>query len=408
MQTTEAPTTAGRAAEPFSGTVLALTGGLSLAVAAGVAAYSTFRGGGGKLTDYLILLAIVVTVTAITFGVLAPWALRPAGGNRPAVAAMVLSILAIPAMLVFFTGIGVILAAGAILLGVAGRRRALEGAAGAGTATAGLAIALLALAGQVAAAVTDAPGPAAKTQTARIVAGDAWRLTGFDGLREGWVTLTFQALEGPQDHGLGISRLLGDVTFEEAFEAFTGDDSEAFLAMAEPAGGFVGVRGPATHRVTLRLRPGTYAMFDFGGGPEGPNFMKGMTASFEVAAAEEPVGSPPQADGEIVLTEYAVEMSEPAAGPGTYLVRNAGRLLHELNIAEAAPGTDVAEEVRRHAESGRGDFEPLVGVSHLAAGAQVYVELDLEAGPHLFACFLQLPGGPPHAAEGMWTEVTVG
>lgn len=408
MQTTQEPRPTLRPGS-ISGTAIAVTGALSLAAAAGAAAYSSFRGPAGKLSDYLLIVAIVTGVAIVTFAVVVPRALGPTEGNRPAATALALGILAALSVAAFWSGAPLMLGSAAFLLGLAGRRRALAGASGAGIAAAALALAVLAFAGQIAAVVTDEPVPERSPQRARIAAGDGWRTTGFDSLEAGWVTIAFETLEGPADHGLQIVRLKDGTTFDAALEAVQSDDIGDFLDVAEPIGGLVGVRGAQTLRLTLRLDAGSYAMFDFGGGPEGPNFMNGMTAAFDVARAEEPVGSAPATDGEIVLTEYTVEMPVGFSGNGTYLVRNDGAALHELNIGALPPGADAAAEVEKHAEAGRGALEELPGVAIAAPGAEVYVELDLDPGSYVFACFLTVGRDDPvHALEGMWSEVTIG
>ena len=62
------------------------------------------------------------------------------------------------------------------------------------------------------------------------------------------------------------------------------------MELVEPLGGLVGVTGAASHTVTARLDPGPYAIIDFGETEEGPNFLRGMTASFEVTAGDGTAG----------------------------------------------------------------------------------------------------------------------
>lgn len=243
-------------------------------------------------------------------------------------------------------------------------------------------------------------------QAVRVIADDAsWETSGISDLRAGWVSFTMETREGEADHGLGLLRLQGDATVEELVQA---ESFEQFLELAEPIGGLVGVTGAATHTVTAHLDPGPYAIIDFGETEEGPNFLRGMTASFDVASGEEVAGVQPSSDGEIVMREFAIDVPEGFAGHGTYLVRNAGGLFHELNIARFPAGVDAVEEIGRHAETGRGRMTEVPGMWLLAPDGEAYLELDLDPGSHALICFLSDPEDQPaHAEQGMYTLFTV-
>lgn len=246
----------------------------------------------------------------------------------------------------------------------------------------------------------------AMPQQVTITADDAgWKTVGTEDLRAGWVTFTFETLEGAGDHGLEIIRLKNGGTIEQALST---EDPAEFLRLAEPLGGFVGITGAESHTLTIRLDPGSYGMVDFGESEEGPNFLRGMTATFEVARGEGTAGVAPASDGEIVMREFAIDLPSGFTGQGTYLVRNAGGLIHELNIGWFPAGIDVLEEIRRHAETGHGRGTEVPGLAMIAPGRDAYLELNLPEGSYAFTCFFS--GGPEgtHALQGMYTPVTVG
>ena len=154
-------------------------------------------------------------------------------------------------------------------------------------------------------------------------------------LEAGWVTFTMQTLDGEADHGLALVRLKGDVTMDDALQA---ESFAQFEKMVHPIGGLVGLTGAASHSVTVRLAAGSYGMFDFGESEAGPNMHRGMAATLEVASGDGAAGVEPSSDGEIVMREFAIDVPEGFTGQGTYLVRNAGDLHHELNIGRVRGG----------------------------------------------------------------------
>ena len=249
-------------------------------------------------------------------------------------------------------------------------------------------------------------GPASEEQAVRIVADDEkWETSGISELRSGWVSFTMDTVAGEVDHGLGLLRLTDGVTVDDVIHA----ESEAeFFELIDPVGGLVGIDGEASHTVTVRLAPGSYAMADFGG-DDVPNFLRGMTAEFDVADGDGEAGVRPSSDGEIVMSEFAVAVPDGFTGNGTYLVQNAGGLLHELTISRFPAGVDVDEEIRIHDETGEGAGTEVPGLWLLGPGEEAYLELDLEPGSYAFACFIADPiDQPSHVSKGMYTPFTIG
>ena len=148
--------------------------------------------------------------------------------------------------------------------------------------------------------------------------------------------------------------------------------------------------------MTVLLDPGSYAMMDFGG-DDGPNFLRGMTASFDVVEGDGQAGVRPKSDGEIVMSEFAVAVPDGFTGNGTYRVRNAGGLLHELNDrpfpSRGRPGDEEIRSSRRDRREGACMEVP--GLWLLGPGEEAYLELDLEPGSYAFACFIADPMDQP-------------
>lgn len=378
-------------------------GGLAFGAAAGLTAWLYLAGEElpGDALNYAVQTIVLAAITAIVFGVVVP---RSASREGPPRAAVPLAILAVASVAVYWSGLPVVLGTAALLLVATGTskprawRHRLVAVAG-----------VVGLAGGVAAGVSDglAPSEDSKPQAVTIVADDAaWQTTGTTGLRSGWVTFTMTTRKGKADHGLQLVRLRNGASIEDALKE---EDVNRFLQMAEPMGGFVGIGEAETHRMTVRLRPGRYAIADFGEMEgQGPNFARGMTATFEVDAGEKTAGRRPTTEGEIVMREYAIDLPAGFDGRGTYRVRNAGSTLHELGIGRLDPGADALAEIRRHAETGHGRMTEVTGVGLAGPGTDVYVDLALPAGSYAFVCFFgEPPDEKPHALKGMYRHIVL-
>ncbi len=116
---------------------------LSVAVAAGLAAWGTWGDDADhSLNEYLVVLAIIAVSAAIVFGLVVPrW-----HGKR---AALVVGALAVVSIVAFWSGLPIVLGAAAILLGL--RLRATERNPG----TVALVLGCLAIAGTVIVYIMD-------------------------------------------------------------------------------------------------------------------------------------------------------------------------------------------------------------------------------------------------------------
>jgi hypothetical protein len=100
-----------------SRSVTTLAAALGVALAGGLAAWGTFGDGGGKASDYLIVLGIIGVAAFVVFGWIVPKGLRKASAG---ITALVLAVLAVLTVAAFWSGLPPVLASGAIVLGLAG------------------------------------------------------------------------------------------------------------------------------------------------------------------------------------------------------------------------------------------------------------------------------------------------
>jgi hypothetical protein len=90
---------------------------LSIALAAGLAAWGTFGENDGERGEYVVVLAIIAVAALVVFGWIVPRGLRRESAGATALVLAVLAVLAIGA---FWSGLPPVLAAGAVALGLAG------------------------------------------------------------------------------------------------------------------------------------------------------------------------------------------------------------------------------------------------------------------------------------------------
>ena len=183
------------------------------------------------------------------------------------------------------------------------------------------------------------------------------------------------------------------------------------------AEGGVGTIAPgASGAVELVLEEGTYHVIDTGE-PEGDDVQShaesGATATLEVTSGDDDAELP-EVDASIEMADFDFVTDGLQAGTNRFLLRNTGEELHHTLIVPINEGATF-DQVKEYMTSDEGDtgpppadFEKLQATTVLDAGREQIDELELEPGRYALVCFLtNRAGGPPHAALGMVSELTI-
>jgi hypothetical protein len=152
--------------------------------------------------------------------------------------------------------------------------------------------------------------------------------------------------------------------------------------------------------VTQALEPGAYFVV-----PD-PQVAPESVATFEITG--DGGGELPRAQGEVAATEYAFS-GRAGAGPSTLLLANKGDEWHHFRAAQLKPGVTIADvKSFLRDEKGPLPFVPQNGIQStvMDGGTAQVVDADLPAGRYAFYCLVSdRGGGPPHATEGMVSEI---
>lgn len=285
--------------------------------------------------------------------------------------------------------------------------------------------------------LSQGAGPAAETPSGTYavdVIAEDYAFDAPDAVRSGWITFRMRN-EGEKHHFALLTRLpegktlddymvdvvkhfdtarhgmsSGEMSRAEA-EQMLGRRVPEWFYSAERIGGPALLAPGGVSEVTLRLEPGEYFIECYMKTPEGEfHGLEGMVRPLTVT--EESSGaSRPAADVELTLTNEGIEApDEMASGRQTIAVHFAEQPeiggQHDVHLARMGDGADMAEIVPwMDWMNVQGLRNPapvrfLGGTQEMAAGATVYVTVDLEPGP--YAWISQMT-----AAQGMLHEFTV-
>jgi hypothetical protein len=233
----------------------------------------------------------------------------------------------------------------------------------------------------------------------------------------GWVRIRFMN-EGAEPHFVFISRLpegrtVDDYeaavlpTFAGAWRAVRDDGAsvEAALGQLQSAlpewyGSVHMVGGPGylspgrTSESVIRLEPGSYVLECYMKTADGRiHYMEGMVRPLEVVAGDG-IGSPPEADVQVTLTNQGVGL-DGAIAPGrvTFAVHAAQNpevgYGHSAHLARLAPDTEVGDIVSwvnwfaARGMSAPAPVEFVGGVHFMPEGDTAFFAADLEPGRYL-------------------------
>lgn len=223
---------------------------------------------------------------------------------------------------------------------------------------------------------------------------------------------TFQIKdEGGQLHHMVIVRLDEGRTLADLMQAFRHPE-------APPPKWIHAVGGPntpmpgETSNATLVLEPGSYVAFCIIPAPDGkPHLMHGMIQPFTVTPSKTAPAALPSADIDVVLTDYAFELSRPiTAGRHVIEVTNTSSQPHEMVITRFPPGLGNHDlEAWGHDPQGKpAPGHAMGGVTNMPPGAHIVIEVDFTPGRYGLLCFVpDAKDGKPHFMHGMQQEFVV-
>lgn len=232
-----------------------------------------------------------------------------------------------------------------------------------------------------------------------------------DTIAGGMVTLKL-VNEGPDLHHVQLLRLTDGKSYADLMSAM-----QSMTPGSAPPSWIQDVAGPNSPvpggevSLTQELAPGNYAIVCFIDTPDKvPHVAKGMTRSLTVVPPTEPSAAAPVADITVDMSDYAWSVSpELTAGKHVIKLTNSSPQSHEMFIAQLAPGKSAADMMQwADTYQGPPPGTPMGGISGMAPGAEVYLQVDLPAGQYLLLCFLpDAKDGKPHIAHGMIRTITV-
>ena len=257
----------------------------------------------------------------------------------------------------------------------------------------------------------ESGGESGQAQTLSVAIDSAGKLTGVKGLKGGVVTLNFRnGSRLPWD--LQLVRVDGNQTVAQVLRV-TESEGGPLPSWLHGAGGVGGTEPGQDATATQVLPPGTYyaiaqAETEGEGGPEP------VSARFEVEGGES-TGELPAQPATITATEYKFQATGLKPGVNRIRFDNAGKELHHVIAFQLVPGKTVADLKRLFLSEGEPSGPPPfvpgseTGTAVIDGRTAQNVELEFpKAGNWALVCFIQdRKGGPPHAAKGMITPVTI-
>ena len=219
--------------------------------------------------------------------------------------------------------------------------------------------------------------------------------------------------DGEEAHHLQLVRLLDGNTFDDLTAALS--EPGPLPTFMEGQGGVGAIEpGQEGTPVFSDLPEGEYALLCFVETAEGvPHFAQGMALPFTVEG-EANTAELPEADEQIVASDYAFEVPETVpAGEVTFELSNTGAEFHEATLFQLSEGVTVDQlgEILASTEPPpAGAAPPFTGMSGINAVSPDVTQLgtfDLEAGDYAWLCFVPNAEGAPHFSLGMIAPMTV-
>jgi uncharacterized cupredoxin-like copper-binding protein len=229
-----------------------------------------------------------------------------------------------------------------------------------------------------------------------------------DTLRSGLTTLRLRNA-GNEPHHLMLFRLdagkgLADVSAILARDV-------AYPAWMHAVGGPNAVIGRRQSAVTVLLAPGSYVAFCYIPSPDRVvHSAKGMLKTLTVVTAPGTAARMPRGDVTVTLLDYGFKFTRPlTAGHHRITVTNEGKQPHELILSRLAPGKNTADFVHWiERQDGPPPVEPYGGVTDIAPGETVLLDVDIQPGRYSVLCRVRdAADGKPHDRHGMTADIVV-
>lgn len=215
-------------------------------------------------------------------------------------------------------------------------------------------------------------------------------------LPEGVVSVTF---DNQTDAPISpiLARLNADATPEQ-LQAAAAEDPFAALQLVSLLGGTM-IAPQTTYQIVYDLQPGQHVVIDFSS--EAP-----AMPTFAVTDANGDSAAEPEADVQVNLLDFAFSFPlQLSAGPQTWAIANHGAQWHELAFMQVPDDMTVAEFRAMVGEIATGEAAPEgepFFFAPLNQGERAWIELDLQPGTYIIACFLpDFASGHAHADLGM-------
>jgi hypothetical protein len=234
-----------------------------------------------------------------------------------------------------------------------------------------------------------------------------------EGLVSGITTITLQN-DSEIDFAPTIARFIDGATMEDFMAAMQAQDFAGMLATVSALGS-TAVKPGESADVTFDLTEGDYLLLNFGpGGP--PTILP-----FTVAENEGEMVEAPEADVEIVMTDFAFGLPvEQVTGDAVWHFSNVGEQLHEIVIfsvdadATVEGVTAAVTAAMMAATPGTQPempYEEAFAFIGLSPEENAWMTVNLEPGTYAALCFIpDTTTTPPtsHLMHGMITLFTVG
>jgi plastocyanin len=250
-------------------------------------------------------------------------------------------------------------------------------------------------------------GGSAKAQTLSVSVDGQGKLQGVQPLKGGLVTVNFRnGSKNPTD--LQLIRVDGNRPIAQVLKVVNSEGPTPIPTWLHGAGGVGGTKPGQTATATQVLPSGNYYVV---ASPESDGPSKPATAALKVEGGESSAELP-STPATVTATEYKFQATGLKAGKNQVRFANDGKELHHVIAFQLMPGKTAAD-LKRFFTTEKGQ-PPIVegsetGTAVIDGGTEQVTDLTLaKPGNWALVCFISdRKGGPPHAAKGMITPVTV-